>query len=148
MLAKRKKEVNGYTSILNEVIKDPRLTDKEYRVLMVLLAYYNQKDGHAYPSAKRIEEEANISNTWRKQIIKNLIKKRRIKRTFRRGKNNLFTFPCHPFPENEKETKTKTKKKPYYGGCEMRKVFGEWKVIGPDKEWREFNDDEKNITWK
>ena len=147
-IAKSKREVKGYTSILNRVIRDSRLTNKEYRVLIVLISYYNQEEGISYPSAERIEQEARITRKTRKKIIKKLIRKHRIKRIFRSGTTNAYIFPCLPFPENtEKKTRSK-KKKPYYENQEMRFSSGKWWVINKYNEWLEFADSENKIEWK
>jgi len=147
-IPRKKSDVNGFTSILNRVIRDPRLTNSEHRVLMVLISYYNKKEKIAYPSAKRIEQEANISEKYRKKIIKSLIKKHRIKRTFRPGTMNGYTFPCLPFPKNDQAEPTKKKKKPYYDNQEMRRSAGKWFVIAQDGQWLEFADSEDKIIYK
>jgi len=147
-IPKKDNDVKGFTSILNRIIRDDKLTNTEYRVLMVLISHYNQKEKIAYPSTQRIEKEAKISGCWRKIIIKRLIKKHRIKRIFRDGINNAYTFPCLPFPKNNQTGPRKKKKKPYYDNQEMRFSAGKWFVITQSGEWLEFADSEDKIIYK
>lgn len=147
-IAKSRSDVKGYISIFNRIIRDSKLTDKEYRVLMILISWYNPELGYSWPSNKRIENEAKVCRKTRLEVIKSLIKKRRIKRKFRTGDTSSFTFPCDPFPENNKRIQDLKKKKPFYRGDEMRKKFGKWYVLAKSGEWLEYADTESKIEWK
>jgi len=148
ILRKKTKIVKGFSSILNRELRNPDLIANEYRVLIVLLTYYNEKKRYSYPSNKKIETEANICRATRKRIIKSLIKKNKIRVKFRTGVTSAFTFPCKPFPSKKKPTIWEKKKKPYYQSQPMRKKNGKWFVIDDGGEWLEFADEEKKIVWK
>ena len=143
-----KNEAKGYTSILNRVIRNSKLSDKEYRVLMILISHYNQKEGISYPSNERIEKEVPVCEKTRKEIINSLIKKRLLRRIFRNGTTNAFTFPCGPFPKNTNKSPKEKKGKPYYHGQEMRYSGRKWWVISKYGEWLEFADSKDKIEWK
>ncbi len=148
ILRKKTKIVKGFSSILNRELRDPDLKANEHRVLVVLFTYYNEKKRYSYPSNKKIEIEANICRTTRKKVIKNLIKKGKIRIKFRTGATSAFTFPCKPFPSKKKSPFGRKKKKPYYQNQPMRQKNGKWFVIDDSGEWLEFADEENKIDWK
>lgn len=148
IIIKKQKIVKGFSSVKNREFRDPNLIANEFRVLMVLFTYYNEKKRYSYPSNKRIEIEANICRTTRIKIIKSLIKKGKIRIKFRSGTTSAFTFPCKPFPSKKKIPEWEKKKKPYFWGRPMRLKNGKWFVVDEGGQWLEFVGEEKDILWK
>jgi len=147
-IAKSEKNVNGFTSINNFILRDSKLTDKEFRILIVLISWYNKKMGFSYPSAVRQRKEAHVCERARKQILNSLIRKKQIKRKFRSGSTCAYTFSCYPFPEDNKKKPALKKKKAYFWDNEMRSKNQKWYVIEKDGEWKEFAGKESEIEWR
>ena len=147
-ITEKQNEVKGYTTILNSIIRDNKLTHTEHRVLMIIISHYNKEYGFAFPGNETIQDEASISKTTRLKVIESLIKKKKLKKTFRNGTSNAYTFPTCPFPKKKNQETKEKKKKPFYKGQEMRFSANKWWVIDKYGDWLEYAGPKKDIEYK
>jgi len=145
---KDKKANNGFTSIPNFLLRDNKLTDKEYRVLMVLISWWNREKKMSWPGGATIETQAQVSETWRKHVLNSLEKKQYVKREFSHGHSNGYTFPQYFFPKEKTTTHIPKKKKPYFRGMEIVNSRGRTYCISKQNEWLQFAGNWKDVEYK
>lgn len=83
----------GFTQIENDIIKDTRITDSEFRTYLVLRSYKYGELGEVYPSQKRIGIDRGLTSRSVIKHLQSLASKGYISYS-RRGYNltNLYEF--------------------------------------------------------
>jgi hypothetical protein len=81
----------GFTVIENTLLDDKELTIQEQMLLIVLISYYNEEKGYAFPSYKQIKLRSKLGDN--RTLIKamdSLIKKGYIRKETKKGVGNKY----------------------------------------------------------
>ena len=89
---------SNFTNILNKLITDKNISDKEYRILCYLLMRAGNQDV-CYPSLNTISKDTDIGLSTVKRAIPSLVKKGYIKKINRKKANGAATSNLYQFTE-------------------------------------------------
>ena len=87
---------SNFTNILNKLITDKNISDKEYRILCYLLMRAGNQDV-CYPSLNTISKDIDISLSTVKSAIPDLVEKGYLKKVNRKRKNGSSTSNLYKF---------------------------------------------------